>query len=558
MILVAATFAVVHNSWLPWLRPSVVRFSRLTNDGIYKERLTSLLTDGSRVFFSEDVDTTSYLTEVSTDGGETIRHKAPDPSASALSYSSGRRELLFGSLWERSPDHPFVAMSLPEGILHPLGDLSGHAASWSPDATSVVFAKGVSLYVAQADGSKVHEIAHMQEAPYWPRWSPDGSRIRFSLQLRSNLPSLWEVDAEGRNLHPLLPDRPQGKIACCGDWSPDGRYYIFVVEQSQRSSLWAMRDRREWWQTASPVQLADGPVDFWRAPLIAPDGKHLFALGEQARGELIKYDSGTQHFQPFLDGLSTDTISFSRDGQWMAYTMFPEGTLWRSRVDGSERLRLTDGPGLARFPQWSPDGRQILFIMAGADNVWRVNRIASSGGRSEVLVPDASNQGVATWSSDGKRIAFGQLVTFGVNAHDQHIQILDLQSRKLSILPKSSGLWTARWSPDGRFLSAVTTDNHKLMLYDFEQTTWTELADTGINDVVWSRNADAIYFDSPTDAAVYRVDVKSRQVTRFASLQGLRRTGFFGWNINIAPDNTPMLLREAGIHEVYSLEVRLP
>jgi Tol biopolymer transport system component/DNA-binding winged helix-turn-helix (wHTH) protein len=558
LILLASAFAVVHKRWLPWRKPNVVRFSRLTNDGIYKERLISLLTDGSRVFFSEDIDATSYLAEVSTEGGETIRRKAPDVSASALSFSPVRREILFGSLWEQSPDHPMVTMSLPEGILHSLGDLSGHAASWSPDGTSIVFAKGVSLYVAQADGSKVHEIAHMREAPYWPRWSPDGSRIRFSLQLRSNLPSLWEVGADGRSLHPLLPNEPQGKIACCGDWSPDGRYYVFVVEQSQRSSLWVMRDRKEWWQTSSPIQLADGPADFWRAPLVAPDGKHIFALGEQARGELLKYDAQAQHFLPHLDGLSTDTISFSRDGQWMAYTLFPEGTLWRSRVDGSERLRLTEGPGVARFPQWSPDGSQILFITAGTDNVWKVNRIAASGGRSEILVPGASNQGVATWSPDGKRIAFGQLVTFGVDANDQQIQILDLASRKLSVVPKSSGLWTARWSPDGRFLSAVTTDNRKLMLYDFEHTTWGELADTGINDVVWGRNSDEIYFDSPNDAAVYRVDLKSRQVKRFASLQGVRRTGFFGWSINIAPDNTLILLREAGIHEVYSLEVRLP
>ena len=558
MILVATAFAVVHRRWLPWLKPSVLRSSRLTNDGMYKERLLSLLSDGSRVFFSEDVDAVSYLAEVSTDGGETIRRKGPDRSSSALSYSPVRRELLFGTLWENSPNHPLVAMSLPEGVLHSLGGLSGHAASWSPDGSNIVFAKGVSLYVAQADGSNVHEIAHMQEAPYWPRWSPDATHIRFSLQLRSNLPSLWEVDADGRGLHPLLPNEPQGKVACCGDWSPDGRYYIFVVEQARHSSLWAMRERREWWQTAAPMQLADGPVDFWRAPLVAPDGRHIFALGEQSRGELIKYDSGTQHFQPYLDGLSTDTISYSRDGQWMAYTMFPEGTLWRSRVDGSERLRLTEGPGLARFPQWSPDGSQILFLMAGADNVWKVHKISSSGGRSEILVPDASNQGVATWSPDGKRIAFGELVTFGVNAHEGQIRILDLASRKLSVLPKSSGLWTARWSPDGRFLSAVTADNRKLMLYDFEQETWGELADTGINDVVWSRNVDEIYFDSPTEATVYRVDVKSRQVKPFASLQGIRRTGFFGWNINIAPDNTLMLLREAGIHEVYSLEVRLP
>ena len=539
-------------------RPTIARFTRLTNDGLYKERLIPLLSDGLRVYFSEDVDGGSYLAEVPVEGGETQRREAPNPTASALSFSQQRRELLFGSLWEQSPAAPLLAVSLHDGAPHSIGSLSGHAASWSPQGDRIAFAKGNSLLVAEPDGSRTHELARMPDAPYWPRWSPDGKRIRFSLRPAGPQPTLWEIGADGSALHAVFADEPWASQACCGDWTPDGRHYVFVVEKAQRSALWVTSEDRHWWRRDDPVQLADGPVDFWRAPLVAPDGRHLFALGEQARGELIAYDPASQSFHPFLQNISADTLSFSRDGQWVAYTMYPEGTLWRSRVDGTERLRLTDGPGIARFPQWSPDGTEILYSTSTPENLWQVHRVAARGGAQEALLPDKSNQGVATWSADGKRVAFGQLVSFGVGAQQQRIRILDLASRKASVLPGSAGLWTARWSPDGRFLSAVTADNRRLMLYDFEQKAWKELTNVGTNDVVWSRTGDAIFFDSPDNSGVYRVDMKTRAVRRLCRLDGVRRTGFFGWSLNVTPDSQPLLLREAGVHEVYSLDVNFP
>ncbi len=545
--------------WPESEQPVVLRFSRLTNDGTYKEHLTSLLSDGTRVYFSETVGTTMYLAEAAVIGGETTRREGPYPAASAVSYSRLRNEILFGSLWEQSSERPLTVMSLPGGATHLVGDLKAHAASWSPDGNYIAYAEGRSLYTALADGSEVHEIARLKDVPYWPRWSPDGRRIRFSTNTWGQGMTLWEIRANGQELHPLFPHEAWAKEACCGDWSPDGRYYVFVVEDARQSSLWAVRDMRKWWQADKPIQLAEGPVDFWRAPLVAPDGKHIFALGEHARGELLKYNPKSQEFRPYLGGLSTDTIAFSRDGQWIAYTAYPEGTLWRSRVDGSDRLKLTNQPEVARFPQWSPDGSQIVYIAAEAGKSWKIHKVSSNGGKTETVLPDSTSQGVATWSPDGTRIAFGEIIAFGVDQQrKEQIRILNLKQGTATVIPGSDGLWTARWSPDGRYLSAVTTDNRKLMLYDFHSGQWSELANVGTNDVVWSLDGGTIYFDCPNEPVVYRVDVKSRRLEKYIPLNGLRRTGFFGWSLNIAPDNNPMLLREAGVHEVYSLQVSLP
>lgn len=555
---VASTLFVLSRNGLIWQKPEILRFTRLTNDGAYKERLISLLTDGSRIYFSEDVDAQSYLAEVSTEGGETSRKPAPHPIDTALAYSRSTNEILFGSLWEQSSEHAFTAMSLSGGSLRSVGELSGHAASWSPDGLHIAYIKGNKLILADSDGSHSKPVARMDEPPSWPRWSPDGARIRFSTQHWTQDVGLWEINADGSSLHPLFAKEPWARIACCGDWTPDGRYYVFVVNEARRSSLWIARDRRNFWQSGKPGLLAEGPADFWRAPIFSQDGKQIFALGEQARGELMRYDAASRQFLPYLGGLSTDTLSFSRDGQWMAWTAYPEGTLWRSRIDGTERIRLTDPGSIARFPEWSPDGKQLTYISPGKDNLWKIYQVPSGGGTHELLASDKMNQGVPTWSADGSKLVFGQVVTFGVRQQSFQLRILDLKTHALSPLTGSEGLWKARWSPDGNFISAVTADNHKLKLYDVQSSRWMELADVGVNDCVWSHDGESIYFDSPWEPTIFRYHLKTHTLERYASLKGIRRTGFFGWSLNLAPDDSPVLLREAGIHEVYALQAELP
>ena len=62
-----------------------------------------------------------------------------------------------------------------------------------------------------------------------------------------------------------------------------------------------------------------------------------------------------------MSGISADGVDFSRDGQWVTYIQYPEGSLWRSRADGSERLQFTFPPMQVGLPRWSPDGKQIVF-----------------------------------------------------------------------------------------------------------------------------------------------------------------------------------------------------
>jgi len=85
---------------------------------------------------------------------------------------------------------------------------------------------------------------------------------------------------------------------------------------------------------------------------------------------------------PYLGGISAQDVDISKDYQWVAYVSYPERVLWRSRLDGSQRLQLTSLPMQAFLPRWSPDGKQIAFsteVPGGFDKIYVV---AAEGGRS--------------------------------------------------------------------------------------------------------------------------------------------------------------------------------
>jgi hypothetical protein len=123
------------------------------------------------------------------------------------------------------------------------------------------------------------------------------------------------------------------------------------VEASSAGSfnLWAIREEARLFQKVNrePIQLTAGPVNLWAGSVLSRDGKKIFTHGQEPRGELVRYDARSQQLVPYLGGMCLELPSFSKDGQWIAYTTYPQGDLWRSKVDGSQQLQPT-------FLLWQP------------------------------------------------------------------------------------------------------------------------------------------------------------------------------------------------------------
>jgi serine/threonine protein kinase/Tol biopolymer transport system component len=540
-------------------------YTQITNDGTAKlwpqfSVYTALVTDGSRVYFVESPFVSPVLRQVSALGGETSAIPAPFTVNLIGDISPDRSALLVPAFVAQENEAPLWILPLPTGTPRRLGALSGHDGTWSPDGQHVLFANDRDLFVARTDGTESVKLASAPGVVWWPRWSPDGSHIRFSV-FDSNLgsDSLWEMQANGTNLHPLLPDWNKPPQECCGNWTPDGKYFIFQSSHDDGTQIWAMGTNRRLFRKADmPVELTSGPVNYFM-PAPSADGKRLIVLGSQPRGELHRFNQQTQQFVPYLSGQSVEGVEISRDGQWVTYTSYPEESLWRSKVDGSQRLQLTFPPMHAALPRWSPDGKQIAFGADLTGGGMKNYLVSSDGGPPQELPSKGENVGDPNWSPDGKSVVFWSALGFP-KGEEMRVNIVDLRTGTVSVVPGSEGLFSPHWSPDGRYIAAISGHNQNLMLFDFETHKWLELAKVPTAFPNWSRDGKYVHFHSfGDDAALYRVRVSDHKLERIVSLKGIRLTiGTVGTWCGLAPDDSPLVLRDVGTQEIYVLDLQRP
>jgi len=296
------------------------------------------------------------------------------------------------------------------------------------------------------------------------------------------------------------------------------------------------------------------------------DGKQLFVVGGNERYELVRYDRKMKDFLPYLPGVNGNKYQFSRDGLWVVYVNIADYTLWRSRVDGSERLQLTFPPMMADFKaSWSPDGSQIAFAAGSSPGKpLQIFRISRDGGNPEQLTEGKHSGGEVTpsWSPDGKTLVFGEYPS-GVptGKPPMHAWLLDLQTRKITTVPGSEGLFGTAWSPDGRYIIAHSPERG-LVVFDFVTQKWIQILESLAEWYAWSRDGRYIQFGSieKGEAVLKRVRISDRKVETVTSLKKLGRVGFNSYNtwLGVAPDDSPLALRDVSSYDIYALDLELP
>jgi hypothetical protein len=196
-----------------WWRPApprVLSSTRITNDGQMKGSSlqafsyytpTTIVTDGSRIYFMEAMGTGVGLAQVSATGGETTPIPLPTPSAVLLDMSPSRSELLVASFVGSELEAPLSIVPLPAGSPRRLGNILAHDGTWAPEGDNIVYASGSELHLARRDGSHSRKLLTVNGAAAWPRWSPDGSLLRFTVvDPKTNSTALWEAAADGTGL----------------------------------------------------------------------------------------------------------------------------------------------------------------------------------------------------------------------------------------------------------------------------------------------------------------------------------------------------------------------
>jgi serine/threonine protein kinase/Tol biopolymer transport system component len=552
LILAAATLFLRSPNRIPRIAGS----TQITRDGLSK---SGLATDGTRLYFAEAAGERTTLAQVSTTGGETGTIPTVFDSMTIDDISANHSELLARDRIGTELEDPYWSVPLPTGSRRRLGDVVGHAAVWSPDRQQLIYANGRDIYIANHDGSGPRKLLSLPEIASGIAIAPDGSRMRLVLgNAFSGNTALWDVRIDGTGLHPLLSGWNNPARECCGRWTADGRYFVFVSTNSKGMNVWALPERSSFFHSGSPapLQLTTGPLSFSEA-LPSRDGSKLFVVGSQPRGELVRYDTHSQQFVPFLSGISASELVYSRDGQWIVYVAYPDFTLWRSRADGSDRLQLTYPPTEAHLPSWSPDGKQIAFV-AVHDNNWKVFLIPAKGGSPQELLPqEKRDEADPVFSPDGAQLALGDI------GDARAIRVVDLLTRRVSDVPGSQGLFSPRWSPDGRYLAALYQDSLKTAFFDFQNQKWSDPISENavIGFPTWSKDSKYLYFDEGgAEPSFRRIKVGASSSEMLFRLNGLSRSGsnMVGEWSGLTPDASPLFTRDISIQEIYALDVELP
>jgi serine/threonine protein kinase len=511
-------------------------------------------TDGHRLFFSSTESGSIKPMALPLDADAKpvlIETRLTQPWL--LDASPDGTRLLFGSRDRPYENQRLWTVPSSGGNPQAVGELRADTASYSTDGRRILYAIDNEIHTAAADGSEDRLILRLPGVNLIDaRWSPDGRRIRYSA-FNGNGSDLWEIMPDGRDPQRILvgPDAParQG----CGRWMPDGRVFLFQATREDQTGLWAMRDGLPLPFLPRLARLTEGPMVV-ECPVLVSGDRTVFAMGTLHLGELVRWNAGSGAFEPLLGGISAEGVTFSPDSAWVVYSSYPDYALWRSRSDGSDRLRLTPPGFVASFADWSPDGSEIVF--AGSepgDNLIHAFVVPARSGAIRRLSRQADEELFPFWAPDGKTV----IATHKIGGR-MSLQLVDVATGGVTELPGSDGLLSGPFDVDGRSSLSATLDPSCMVRYDLRTYQRSPVYCGDFQIFSMSRDRRTMFFLRVFDreSGIYKLSLDDGKLSLVASLAGFRTTrGLVGRWFDLTPDGAPMLLRNVGFDQVLAIDL---
>jgi Tol biopolymer transport system component len=422
-----------------------------------------------------------------------------------------------------------------------LGDVEAQDAAFAPDGKTVVVAKGRDLYLTDMRGTSPVKLAEASGQVLRPRWSADGQRLRFSVWDRvTDTVNLWELSRDGA-LRQLFPRWKKANRVSCGEWTADGRYYLFIAD----GQLWYVRDRPGRSSPEPSLITTNGEA---RSVTTNPLKDTTYVnVGQGGNQDLFRWDLSPNHTPSILyQELKVSVVEFSRDGQWIAYShKVPTGyELWRAGTDGSQKLQLTPPFEWIYMVRYSPDNNKIAVMAAQPKGPYKVYWISAEGGSLHEVPAPIAVQADPAWSSDSQSIIFGlPPENLGGGAPDviRRLYRYDLRTDKTTEVPGSEGLFSPRSAPSGRYIAAMTADLQGLALLDTTTSKWRPLTrQQSTNSPSWSPDSAWVYFNDVGDTGLWKVRVSDGYVEPLGRIP--RPSGYNNCSASsFAPDGAALL-----------------
>ena len=335
--------------------------------------------------------------------------------------------------------------------------------SFSPDGNQVAFAwngpkqDNFDIYVKQIGTESMLRLTSDPGHELWPAWSPDGRSIAFLRCLSDDKWGIFLVPAIGGPVRKLCETRFVDHLA----WSQDGKWLAFTDLVSSRPSreacLYALSV-----ETSEKRKLTSGPTFIAGfEPSFSPDGRNLVFRRQTNWGHAELYlmalrsdlnPAGEPKQITFQGGGAANPV-WTPDGREIVYVIYSNTSseLWRVSLSGSRSPRRLDFAGeRVERPSISPHGNRLAYVRGLEDsNIWRLE-LHGPGGKAfhpTNLISSTWADQAPQFSPDGRRIAF----ISGRSGHHE-VWICESDGSNPVKLTSMQGQETGspHWSPDGK------------------------------------------------------------------------------------------------------------
>jgi len=394
-----------------------------------------------------------------------------------------------------------------------------YLGTFSPDGNQIAFGwngekggnpQNSSIYVKQIDAEKPLRLTFDPANDFGPVWSPDGQRIAFHRVTETEV-AIFIVLALGGAERKLLT--LGSKLGATGGlrtlaWSPDGRFIAFTYREPKEEPFKIF--------LVSPDTLARHPLTSPSAenlgdfnPAFSPDGQSVAFVRQRSPVSADIYIvpiTGGEPRRLTFDNVPLSGLAWTADGREIIFSSVREGgssSLWRIPASGGAAERVAIGGLNFYFPNISRHGNRLTYVQAVDDsNIYRieVSDTTVSKNPPTKLIASTRHDDLPQFSPDGRRIVFlsdrsGQIYEIWMCNSDGTNLVRVTTLNKWASIP--------RWSPDGQQIAFDAFDSHEegrgdIYAISVEGGLPRPIATGDSDDVLpsWSTDGKWIYFAS--------------------------------------------------------------